>query len=74
MKIEKYKEMMKSMTEHEEYKNADVPKEIWIQRNEYLHKHIDNLYEEIKELRTDNIRLTKQLEEQLQEFRNKGQI
>ena len=41
---------------------------------EYLHKHIDNLYEEIKELRTDNIRLTKQLEEQLQEFRNRGQI
>jgi hypothetical protein len=30
------------MSEHEEYKNADVPKEVWIQRNEYLHKHIDN--------------------------------
>ena len=74
MRVKDYKEMMKTMTEHEEYKNADVPKEIWIQRNEYLHKHIDNLYEEIKELRTDNIRLTKQLEEQLQEFRNKGQI
>jgi|TARA_Y100000114_G_C11741502_1_gene319181 predicted nucleic acid-binding Zn-ribbon protein len=74
MRVKEYKEMMKTMTEHEEYKNADVPKEIWIQRNEYLHKHIDNLYEEIKELRTDNIRLTKQLEEQLQEFRNKGQI
>ena len=66
MRVKEYKEMMKTMTEHEEYKNADVPKEIWIQRNEYLHKHIDNLYEEIKELRTDNIRLTKQLEEQLQ--------
>ena len=74
MRVKEYKEMMKTMTEHEEYKNADVPKEIWIQRNEYLHKHIDNLYEEIKELRTDNIRLTKQLEKQLQEFRNKGQI
>jgi predicted nucleic acid-binding Zn-ribbon protein len=74
MRVKEYKEMMKTMTEHEEYKNADVPKEIWIQRNEYLHKHIDNLYEEIKELRTDNIRLTKQLEEQLKEFRNKGQI
>ena len=23
-----------SMTEHEEYKNADVPVNIWIQRNE----------------------------------------
>ena len=31
------------MSEHEEYVNADVPKEIWIQRNEYLHKHIDRL-------------------------------
>ncbi len=74
MRVKEYKEMMKTMTEHEEYKNADVPKEIWIQRNEYLHKHIDNLYEEIKELRIDNIRLTKQLEEQLKEFRNKGQL
>ena len=62
------------MTEHEEYKNADVPKEIWIQRNEYLHKHIDKLYEEIKELRTDNMRLTKQVEDQLKQFRNSGSI
>ena len=31
------------MTEHEEYKNADVPVDIWIQRNEYLHKHIEKL-------------------------------
>ena len=63
-----------SMTEHEEYKNADVPVNIWIQRNEYLHKHIDKLYEEIKELRTDNIRLTKQVEDQLKQFRNSGSI
>ena len=62
------------MTEHEEYKNADVPVDIWIQRNEYLHKHIDKLYEEIKELRTDNIRLTKQIEEQIKQFRNEGAI
>ena len=62
------------MTEHEEYKNADVPVDIWIQRNEYLHKHIDKLYEEIKELRTDNIRLTKQVEDQLKQFRNSGSI
>ena len=62
------------MTEHEEYKNADVPVDIWIQRNEYLHKHIDKLYEEIKELRTDNIRLTKQIEEQIKQFRNRGAI
>jgi len=62
------------MTEHEEYKNADVPVDIWIQRNEYLHKHIDKLYEEIKELRTDNIKLTKQVEDQLKQFRNSGSI
>ena len=62
------------MTEHEEYKNADVPVDIWIQRNEYLHKHIDKLYEEIKELRKDNIRLTKQIEEQIKQFRNQGAI
>jgi len=62
------------MSKHEEYKNADVPREIWIQRNEYLHKHIDKLYEEIKELRTDNIRLTKQVEDQLKQFRNSGSI
>ena len=71
MKVSEYK---KIMTEHEEYKNADVPREIWIQRNEYLHKHIDKLYEEIKELRTDNIRLTKQIEEQIKQFRNRGAI
>ena len=62
------------MTEHEEYKNADVPVDIWIQRNEYLHKHIDKLYEEIKELRTDNIRLTKQIEDQIKQFRNSGDL
>ena len=71
MKVSEYK---KIMTEHEEYKNADVPRDIWIQRNEYLHKHIDKLYEEIKELRTDNMRLTKQLEDQLKQFRNSGSI
>jgi len=71
MKVSEYK---KIMTEHEEYKNADVPRDIWIQRNEYLHKHIDKLYEEIKELRTDNIRLTKQVEDQLKEFRNNGDL
>tara|TARA_R100001440_G_scaffold10316_1_gene18864 strand:+ start:241 stop:468 length:228 start_codon:yes stop_codon:yes gene_type:complete len=62
------------MTEHEEYKNADVPKEVWMQRNEYLHKHIDKLYEEIKDLRTDNIRLAKQIEDQVKQFRNSGDL
>ena len=71
MKVSEYK---KIMTEHEEYKNADVPREIWIQRNEYLHKHIDKLYEEIKELRTDNMRLTMQIENQIKQFRNNGDL
>ena len=62
------------MSKHEEYKNADVPKEVWMQRNEYLHKHIDKLYEEIKDLRTDNIRLTKQIEDQVKQFRNSGDL
>ena len=62
------------MTEHEEYKNADVPKEVWMQRNEYLHKHIDKLNEEIHQLRIDNKRLTKQVEDQLKQFRNSGSI
>ena len=62
----------KPMTEHEEYKNADVPVDIWIQRNEYLHKHIDKLNDEINQLRTDNKRLTQQLENVTNQFRNKG--
>ena len=62
------------MKEHEEYKNADVPVDIWIQRNEYLHKHIDKLNEEIHQLRRDNKRLTKQVEDQLKQFRNSGSI
>ena len=62
------------MTEHEEYKNADVPREIWIQRNEYLHKHIDRLEKEINEIREDNKKLTKQLEDQIKQFRNTGGI
>ena len=45
------------MSEHEEYKNADVPKEIWIERNKYLH--------------TDTVRgvLTS---DQIKQFRNTG--
>jgi len=62
------------MSEHEEYKNADVPKEVWIQRNEYLHKHIDKLNEELNELRIDNKRLSQQVEDQLKQFRNTGGI
>ena len=62
------------MSEHEEYKNADVPIEIWIERNKYLHQHIDMLTEELIKVRLDNQRLTKQLEDTLKQFRNKGAL
>ena len=60
------------MSEHEEYKNADVPIEIWIERNKYLHQHIDILTEELIKVRLDNKRLTQEIENQLKQFRNTG--
>ena len=42
------------MSEHEEYVNADVPIEIWIERNKYLHQHINMLTEELIKVRLDN--------------------
>jgi len=62
------------MSEHEEYINADVPREIWIQRNKFLHKHIETLEKEINDIRRDNIKLTQQVEDQLKQFRNSGSI
>ena len=62
------------MTEHEEYKNADVPIEIWIERNKYLHQHIDMLTEELIKVRLDNKKLSKQIEDQIKQFRNTGGI
>jgi len=62
------------MSEHEEYKNADVPIEIWIERNKFLHKHIETLEKEINDIRRDNIKLTQQIENQLKQFRNSGSI
>ena len=62
------------MSEHEEYVNADVPREIWIQRNKFLHKHIETLEKEINDIRRDNIKLTQQIENQLKQFRNSGSI
>ena len=53
------------MSEHEEYVNADVPIEIWIERNKYLHQHIDMLTEELIKVRLDNKRLTKEIEESI---------
>tara|TARA_R100000541_G_scaffold43167_1_gene50363 strand:- start:56 stop:292 length:237 start_codon:yes stop_codon:yes gene_type:complete len=49
------------MSEHEEYVNADVPKQVWVDRNKYLHEHVNKLTDEIIELRKDNKRLTKEL-------------
>jgi len=62
------------MSEHEEYKNADVPIEIWIERNKYLHQHIDMLTEELIKVRLDNKKLAKQCEDLLNEFRNTGAV
>ena len=62
------------MSEHEEYKNADVPIEIWIERNKYLHQHIDMLTEELIKVRRDNKKLAKQCEDLLNEFRNTGAV
>jgi len=64
----------KAMTKTEEYKNADVPVEVWAQRNEYLHKHIDKLTKEIQDIRKDNKKLTKQVSDMLEQFRNKGAV
>ena len=61
-----------AMSEHEEDVNADVPREIWIQRNKFLHKHIETLEKEINDIRRDNIKLTQQIEDQLKQFRNTG--
>ena len=60
------------MSEHEEYKNADVPIEIWIERNKYLHQHINMLTNELIEIRLDNKKLSKQIEDQIKQFRNTG--
>jgi len=62
------------MNEHEEYLNADVPKQVWVDRNKYLHEHVNKLTNEIIELRIDNKKLSKQIEDQLKQFRNNGAL
>ena len=65
------------MSEHEEYVNADVPKQVWVDRNKYLHEHVNKLTDEIIELRKDNKRLTKELndkEEHVNFLRRSGAI
>jgi hypothetical protein len=71
----------KPMTIQEEYKNADVPIppkvlgeiiQVLETRNDYLHKHIEKLTNEILDIRKDNKKLSKQCEDQMDQFRNKG--
>ena len=71
----------KPMTIDEEYKNAGVPIppkvlgeiiQVLETRNNYLHKHIEKLTNEILDIRKDNKKLSKQREDQMNQFRNKG--
>jgi prefoldin subunit 5 len=43
-------------------------------KNEKLHNYNKKMEEEIIELRLDNKRLAKQCQEQMQQFRNKGEM
>ena len=43
-------------------------------RNEKLHQHNEKIEQELIQLRLDNKRLAKQCEEQMQQFRNKGDL
>tara|TARA_R100001163_G_C5002052_1_gene150843 strand:+ start:127 stop:423 length:297 start_codon:yes stop_codon:yes gene_type:complete len=43
-------------------------------RNEKLHLHNEKIEKEIIQLRLDNKRLVKQCEDQMQQFRNKGDL
>ena len=73
---EEYKEQIKlqgkiPMTTKEEYRNADVP---MLRGPNDLEEIISRLEKQNQELRLDNQRLTKQLEDTLKQFRNKGAI
>ena len=43
-------------------------------RNVKLHQHNEKIEQQIIELRADNKRLAKQVEDQIKQFRNKGVI
>ena len=62
------------MNENEEYLHADVHNKVWVDRNKYLHEHVNKLTDEIIELRKDNKSLSKQIEDQIKQFRNKGAL
>ena len=57
------------MTTKEEYRNADVPMPRGPNDLEEIISRLEN-----QELRLDNQRLTKQLEDTLKQFRNKGAL
>jgi hypothetical protein len=59
------------MTTKEEYRNADVPMP---RGPNDLEEIIYRLEKQNQELRLDNQRLTKQLEDTLKQFRNKGAL
>ena len=74
---------MKPMTTEEEYRNADVPMpkgpndleeiiRVLETRNEYLHKHIEKLTEEVHMLREDNVMLAKQIDDKVRKMRESG--
>jgi len=44
------------------------------QRNEFLHKHVDKLEDELREVRTDNEKLAKEIEDKIKLLREKGVI
>lgn len=60
------------MDEHEEYLNADVPKEVWITRNKYLHKKVEKLTDQIQELQKDSKRQAKEYDKILDKLRKAG--
>ena len=45
-----------------------------IERNKYLHQHINMLTEGLIKVRLDNKKLAKQCEDQMKQFRNKGAL
>jgi len=76
---------MKPMTTEEEYRNACVPMpkgpndleeiiRVLETRNEYLHKHIEKLTEEVHMLREDNVMLAKQIDDKVRKMREVGAI
>lgn len=56
------------------YNDLEAPIERLEFRNAKLHNHNEKIEQQIIELRADNARLAKQVEDQIKQFRNKGAI